>query len=103
MKQYRLTFKIVTPVMIGEYRTTQNSQSLDYIPGTALLGGLAYAYLREKGLSPEQKDATFDRFFLADRVRIGNFYPANFTTSHSSNAKPPGYENGRLRILARRC
>jgi CRISPR-associated protein Csx10 len=80
MKQYRLTFKTITPVMIGEHRTTQNSQSLDYIPGATLLGGLAYAYLRQKKLSPEQKDASFDRFFLEDQVRIGNFYPANFSS-----------------------
>ena len=85
MKQYLLTFETVTPLMIGERHTAQSNRSLQYIPGSSTLGGLAYAYLREQKLAPEEKDARFDRLFLSDRVYFGNLYPANFSPPLAEN------------------
>jgi len=79
MKRYHVTLETVTPLMIGEGRTTQQRQSLQYLPGGTFLGGLAYAYLRGKHLAPEDKDASFDRLFLNEQIHFGNLYPANFT------------------------
>lgn len=84
MKQYALTLKAATPLMVGEG---------GYIPGSTLLGAFAQAYLRN-----HENDALFDRLFLQNKLWFGNAYPANFKyLQHSGNLVKP------LPATARSC
>ena len=86
MKSYLLTVQTLTPLLLSERQTTQTGTSLDYIPGSTLLGGLAGAYLRRRGLPPDAVDADFERFFLQDQICCGNLYPANFASFQTGAA-----------------
>ncbi len=78
MKHYFVTFKTMAPLLLGDRPRDQHMTSNDYVPGSALLGGLAYAYLREKRLTTDAIDAGFESFFLKDRIWFGDLYPATF-------------------------
>jgi len=65
--------KTVEPLNFRSSRSTSNSETLDYIPGTSILGGFANAHLK---LRDDKKDEFAD-FFLNDKIRFGNLYPAN--------------------------
>ncbi len=78
MTRFVCTFKTVTPIMIGERGTSNDSKSLDYIPGEALRDGLAYAYLRRNALVEGEADKMFESLFLKGETHFGNLYPANF-------------------------
>lgn len=84
MKSYLLTFRTQTPLLLSERQTGQTSQSLNYIAGSTFMGGLAMAYLRMHGLTPQTPDAVFNQFFQEDSNRFGNLYPANFQSFRPS-------------------
>ena len=98
MKQYFVTFKTMTPLLLGEHPRIQNAASLDYIPGSAFIGGLAQAYLRAKQLDVHNVDATFKSFFLNEQIWFGDLYPATFKPFISSE-----YPVKPLPFTARSC
>lgn len=98
MKSYLLTFRTQTPLLLSERQTGQTSQSLDYIAGSTFMGGLAMAYLRMHGLSPQTPDAVFNQFFQENLNRFGNLYPANVQSFRSSP-----YPVKPLPLTARSC
>ena len=62
------------PLSFRESRDPTHTATLPYVPGSAVLGGLAAA-ARTDGLTNQQ----FADWFLRGRVRFGNLYPASFT------------------------
>lgn len=46
------------------------NHSMDYIPGTSVLGAMAYKYLKQVGEDGDD----FDELFLSDQVRFSNVY-----------------------------
>src|SRR5262245_40476088 len=64
-----------TPLSFRAGRNPARSETLPYVPGTALLGGLAHAHY-ELRHDPEE----FSAFFLQDGAHFGNCYPACFST-----------------------
>lgn len=70
----------IEPLNFRASRSTSNSETLDYIPGTSILGGFAAAHIKVQ----DDKDEFAD-FFLTDKVRFGNLYPANFGTESAKN------------------
>lgn len=62
-----------TPLCFRHSRSDKSVQTLHYIPGTALLGGLATAHNRLK----QNKDE-FAKFFTSEEIYFGNLYPASF-------------------------
>jgi CRISPR-associated protein Csx10 len=68
-----LTLELHAPVALHRTRTgVQFVETLDYIPGTALRGALAEAYLAEKGTV----DNSFRKLFISDQVQYGDLWPA---------------------------
>ncbi len=64
-----------TPIAFRVGRDSRREETLDYVPGSALLGGLAAAHAC---LRPHQRDE-FAVFFLQARVSYRNLYPARFS------------------------
>lgn len=72
MSHYEIEAELLTPCCISERPAMGNEvETLDYIPGSALRGMLADAYLRS-GAAP---DPTFRRIFCSDVIRFPNLYP----------------------------
>ncbi len=71
-----------TPLGFRAGRDSRHEDTLAYVPGSALLGGLAAEHARA---FPEQAEE-FAAFFLSGKVRFGNLYPAAF----DAPATPPG-------------
>lgn len=71
--EYTLTLQLRAPLALHRTRAGgQYVDSLDYIPGTALRGALAEAYLAQHGTP----DKTFHILFLSDQVQYGDLWPA---------------------------
>lgn len=70
--EFILTLTLRAPLALHQTRAgVQYVETLDYVPGTALRGALAKAYLAEQG-SP---DSTFRALFLSDQVQYGDLWP----------------------------
>lgn len=68
-----LTLQLHAPLTLHRTRTgIQFVETLDYIPGTALRGALAEAYLAEHGMP----DDTFRALFLSDQVQYKDLWPS---------------------------
>ena len=68
-----LTLALHAPVALHRTRTgVQFVETLDYIPGTALRGALAEAYLARQGTV----DDNFRALFISDQVQYGDLWPA---------------------------
>lgn len=70
---YRILLKAETPLSFRSGRNTSQSDTLDYIPGSSILGGLANAHQ----MLGRDKDE-FATFFLQERIRFSNGYPSSF-------------------------
>lgn len=68
-----LVLQNLMPLCFRSSRSKESAETLTYIPGTTLLGGLAAAHHR-LGRSV----AEFTQFFTLPQIRFGNLYPANF-------------------------
>ncbi len=73
------------PLCFRSSRSDSTFETLHYIPGTTLLGGLAGAYSRMKQGSSGFKEE-FARFFTSGKIRFGNLYPANFKDKDESKS-----------------
>lgn len=61
------------PLSFRSGRETTTSETLSYVPGTALFGGLAAAH------AALRRDAEqFNAFFMDEAASFGNLYPADF-------------------------
>ena len=69
-----------SPLNLRVSRSTESFETLDYIPGTALLGAFAAAHRKTRNDGDQ-----FARFFLSGEVCFGNLYPANFQQREFSN------------------
>jgi CRISPR-associated protein Csx10 len=74
MKYYRLTAKLLAPLVIQQSRQSSDSSALPYLPGSTLRGTLAARYLNSGG-SPE--DEEFRSLFLDNPVCFPNFFPSD--------------------------
>jgi CRISPR-associated protein Csx10 len=71
--EFTLVLQLHAPLALHRTRTgVQFVETLDTIPGTALSGALAEAYLAEHGAP----DSTFRALFLSDQVQYGDLWPA---------------------------
>ncbi|WP_347245278.1 RAMP superfamily CRISPR-associated protein [Thermogutta sp.] len=71
--EFVLTLQLRAPLALHQTRAgVQYVGTLDYIPGTALRGALAEAYLAEHGMP----DDTFRALFLSEQVQYGDLWPA---------------------------
>lgn len=71
--EFAFTLQLNAPLAL--HRTRASAQyvgTLDYIPGTALRGALAEAYLARHGTP----DDTFRTLFMSDQVLYGDLWPA---------------------------
>ena len=68
-----LTLRLLSPLALHRTRSgVRYVETLDYIPGTALRGALAEAYLAEHG----EPDDAFHALFLSEQVQYGDLWPA---------------------------
>lgn len=71
--EFALTLQLRAPLALHQTRASvQYVGTLDSIPGTALRGALAEAYLAEHG----GPDDTFRALFLSDQVQYGDLWPS---------------------------
>lgn len=70
----------IEPLNFSTSRSTSNPETLDYIPGSSVLGVFASVHIKKR----ENKDE-FTNFFLNNKVLFGNLYPANFSSKGSTN------------------
>ena len=61
------------PISLRAGRETTGAETINYIPGRAVLGGLAEAHA-----SIRRNTSQFNDFFFADESTFGNLYPASF-------------------------
>lgn len=73
------------PLSFRAGRETTSAETLSYVPGSTLLGGLAAAHRLLRRGDTEQ----FDAFFFSDESRFGNLYPAVFTKEDLTRATDP--------------
>ncbi|HDQ73754.1 MAG TPA: hypothetical protein ENN19_16895 [Chloroflexi bacterium] len=67
-----LSLRLLSPLALHRTRAgVQYVETLDYIPGTALRGALAEAYLAQHG----EPDRVFEALFLSEQVRYGDLWP----------------------------
>lgn len=78
-----LNLRAKSPVAFRTGRDAGRAATLLYIPGSVLLGGLAAAHTV---LYPHQTER-FGEFFVRDRVRYGNAYPASFPLQRALKAE----------------
>lgn len=70
---YRISLDAKTPLTFRSSRDAACSSTHEYVPGMSLIGGLAQAHQALRR-DPEE----FAAFFLHNRIRFGNCYPAQF-------------------------
>lgn len=81
---HRIVLQAETPLSFRSGRNAAQSKTLDYIPGTSLLGALAKAH-QMLGCDKDE----FARFFLHERVRFSNCYPAAFDAKELQGETDP--------------
>ncbi len=74
MKYYRMTAKLLSPLMIQGNRQSNTRESIEYLPGSTLRGALAAKFFLVQG-GPE--DDAFRSLFLDDPVCFPNLLPAD--------------------------
>ncbi len=72
--QMRINMTARTPLAFRQGRDREQNGTLPYVPGSSLMGGLAHVH---RLLRPDLKEE-FSRFFLQERIRFSNCYPAHF-------------------------
>ncbi|MBI2470388.1 MAG: hypothetical protein HYV59_03995 [Planctomycetes bacterium] len=85
MKYYKISAKLLSPIMIQENRQSNTPKSLSHIPGSTLRGALAMKHLRLGG-SP--KDDSFKDLFSFGSINYPNLYPADEQESNVSAILP---------------
>lgn len=70
---YRVILTANTPLSFRSGRNITQSDTHPYVPGTSIIGALAYAHRQLR-----RDDTEFEQFFLRERIRFGNCYPASF-------------------------
>ena len=85
MKNYRITAKLLSPLMIQENRQSDTCQSILYLPGSTLRGALAAKFFLIRG-GPEHKD--FRSLFLDNSPRFPNLFPTDEKGSVLSRVLP---------------
>lgn len=83
------------PLSFCNSRSKSSVKTLEYIPGTTILGGLANIHC----LLKEDKDE-FARFFTKNQISFGNLYPANFNSDELKDFSRPVYP---IPATARTC
>lgn len=73
MSSVRVNLTAKTPLSFRKGRDLAQAETLDYVPGNALLGALAEIH-RSSGSASNQ----FADFFLSGAVQYANLYPAKF-------------------------
>ena len=91
----RILLTAETPLSFRTGRNPSQSTTLPYVSGTSLVGCLAQAYQWLGG-----NHAEFAEFFLRDRIRFGNCYPADFKTDELSGEDQPVLQ---MPLTARSC
>jgi len=69
----RVLLRAETPLTFRDGRDAARASTLNYVPGSTLLGGLAESYLRD-----HRNKTQFDDWFLRGKIRFANLYPAGF-------------------------
>lgn len=82
MKHFYLSMEAISPLAIRSDHAQGGAETLQHIPGTALLGSLASTH---RMLRPTQ-DTEFASFFLNDEVSMPFLYPAKFSKSDTGIA-----------------
>ncbi|NJO81848.1 MAG: hypothetical protein HC828_03085 [Blastochloris sp.] len=72
--RYRIAIQAKTPLAFRSEINSLRGETLNYVPGTSLLGGLAQVH-KALDRTPEE----FTAFFVHGRIRFSNCYPASFT------------------------
>lgn len=71
-KKYSILLRAKTDILISSKKA---NESMDYIPGSALLGFFAYRYIKEHQLGKDaDKDPRFRDIFLEKKVSFSNAY-----------------------------
>ncbi|QTA92057.1 type III-D CRISPR-associated RAMP protein Csx10 [Desulfonema magnum] len=100
MKYYRITAKLLSPLLIQNNRQSDTCQSISYLPGSTLRGALAAKFFLIRG-GPEDKD--FRTLFLDDPPSFPNLLPTDEKGSVLSRVLPmtsisckrnPGFKEG---------
>lgn len=83
MKKYKVTVKNTEPVCVRSDRSDDYIATLEYIPGTTLLGALAGRYLMEK-----DKDEMFFDFFTRSNIIFPVLYPVAHAEKPANGVMP---------------
>ena len=73
MKYYKISAKLLSPIMVQENRQSNTPKSLSHIPGSTLRGALAMHYLRSIG-NPD--DEVFKDLFTSGAINFPNLCPS---------------------------
>jgi len=100
MKKLSYTLKIQSPVVISDTTGGQNHiKSMNYIPGSTILGVIAGKFIAKNHIRNAHKDSDFNRLFLTNSVRFLN---ANIENNDKRAITIPSYfeqlkqENGEV-------
>ncbi|NJN68122.1 MAG: hypothetical protein HC884_16125 [Chloroflexaceae bacterium] len=93
--QHRIVLTAETPLSFRSGRNPSQSSTLDYIPGTSIIGALARTH-QMLGGGPDE----FAAFFLHERIRFSNCYPSSFESSDLQGETDPVLP---LPMTARSC
>ena len=85
------------PLSFRTGRATAATETLPYVPGTALLGGLASAHALLRHDPTE-----FDALFMDDGASFGNLYPASFDMDELKDDMSPIYPLPRTAMSCKR-
>lgn len=70
---YRVT--LLSPTIVTSYSSDENMvRTLDYIPGSSVLGLFASKYIRQKGITEAHEDEVFYNWFLRGDIKFLNGY-----------------------------
>ncbi len=81
---YAVTATAKTPLSFRSGRNNSDASTIDYIPGSALLGALVNAH---HTMRPDNS-AGLDGLLLADATQFGNLYPTDASTADSLPVYP---------------
>jgi len=94
-----LVIQADTPIAFRSNRNQDAPDTLEYLPGSTLRGGLAAAHTM---LRPHATDE-FNSFFLDNLVRFGNGYPSDFERPELSDDTLPVDPLPRTAFSCKRC